>query len=172
MLLKGDVIMDTKKIGLFIADARKKKKLTQAELGEHLNVTDKAVSKWECGKCLPDSSLFEEISKVLEISMSELLKGEYIEQENAETESNKTINSLLNEIGKMKRNESLVGALCALLISFITIIYSAIWQPGGKAYEQFFSGFIKAISGGCLVIGIILIFLTWVKYSEKNSNDN
>lgn len=88
--------MDTKKIGKFISDARKKKKFTQAELGEYLNVTDKAVSKWECGKCLPDSSLFEEISKVLEVSMIELLKGEYIEQENAEVESNKTINSLLN----------------------------------------------------------------------------
>lgn len=70
--------MDAKKIGVFIADVRKKKKLTQAELGQYLNVTDKAVSKWECGKCLPDSSLFDEISKVLEVSMSELLKGEYI----------------------------------------------------------------------------------------------
>lgn len=136
--------MDTKKIGKFISDARKKKKFTQAELGEYLNVTDKAVSKWECGKCLPDSSLFEEISKVLEVSMIELLKGEYIEQENAEVESNKTINSLLNEIKKLKRNESLVGALCAILISFVTAIYSVIWEPGEKAYQQFFSGFIEA----------------------------
>jgi transcriptional regulator with XRE-family HTH domain len=161
--------MDTKKIGRFISDARKKKKLTQAELGEYLNVTDKAVSKWECGKCLPDSLLFEKISKVLEVSMSELLKGEYIEEENVEVESNKTINSLLNEIQKLKRNESLVGALCAILISFITAIYSVIWQPDVKAYQQFFSGFIEAISGSCLIIGIILIFYTWVKYSEKNS---
>lgn len=161
--------MDTKKIGKFISDARKKKKFTQAELGEYLNVTDKAVSKWECGKCLPDSSLFEEISKVLEVSMIELLKGEYIEQENAEVESNKTINSLLNEIKKLKRNESLVGALCAILISFVTAIYSVIWEPGERAYQQFFSGFIEAISGSCLIIGIILIFYTWVKYSEKNS---
>ena len=160
--------MDKKKIGIFIADARKKKKLTQAELGEHLNVTDKAVSKWECGKCLPDSSLFEDISKVLDVSMSELLKGEYIEEENVEVESNKTINSLLNEIKKLKRNESLIGALCAILISFITAIYSLIWQPGEKAYEQFFSGFIEAISAGCLIIGIVLIFYTWVKYSQKN----
>lgn len=160
--------MDTKKIVIFIADARKKKKLTQAELGEHLNVTDKAVSKWECGKCLPDSSLFEDISKVLDVSMSELLKGEYIEEENVEVESNKTINSLLNEIKKLKRNESLIGALCAILISFITAIYSLIWQPGEKAYEQFFSGFIEAISAGCLIIGIVLIFYTWVKYSQKN----
>ena len=67
----------------------------------------------------------------------------------------------------MKRNESLVGALCAISISFITAIYSAIWQPGRKAYEQFFSGFIEAISGCCLVLGIILIFYTWVKYSKK-----
>ena len=146
----------------------KRKKLTQAELGEHLNVTDKAVSKWECGKCLPDSSLFEDISKVLDVSMSELLKGEYIEEENVEVESNKTINSLLSEIKKLKRNESLIGALCAILISFITAIYSLIWQPGEKAYEQFFSGFIEAISAGCLIIGIVLIFYTWVKYSQKN----
>lgn len=164
--------MDTKKIGMFIADSRKKKKLTQAELGEYLNVTDKAVSKWECGKCLPDSSLFEEISKVFEVSMSELLKGEYIEHENAEVESNKTINSLLNEFQKLKRNESLVGALCVILISFITAIYSVIWQPNEKFYQQFFSGFIEAISGCCLVIGIILIFYTWVKYSQKSSNNN
>ncbi|RKI46416.1 XRE family transcriptional regulator [Clostridium paraputrificum] len=155
-------------MGVFIADARKKKKLTQAELGEHLNVTDKAVSKWECGKCLPDSSLFEDISKVVDVSMSELLKGEYIEEENVEVESNKTINSLLSEIKKLKRNESLIGALCAILISFITAIYSLIWQPGEKAYEQFFSGFIEAISAGCLIIGIVLIFYTWVKYSQKN----
>lgn len=161
--------MDAKKIGIFIADARKKKKFTQAELGEYLNVTDKAVSKWECGKCLPDSSLFEEISKVLGISINELLKGEYIKQEDVEVESNKIINSLLDDIKKLKRNESLVGALCAILISFITAVYSVIWQPGGKAYEQFFSGFIEAISGGCLVLGIILIFYTWVKYSENKS---
>ncbi len=102
------------------------------------------------------------------LSMSELLKGEYIEEENVEVESNKTINSLLSEIKKLKRNESLIGALCAILISFITAIYSLIWQPGEKAYEQFFSGFIEAISAGCLIIGIVLIFYTWVKYSQKN----
>ncbi len=162
--------MDTVKIGRFIAQARKNKKMTQTEFGEYLGVTDKAVSKWECGKCLPDSSLFEEISKVLEVSMNELLKGEYITEENVEIVNNKTIISLLDEIKKLKRNESLVGAVCAIVISFITAIYSVIWKPGGKAYEQFFSGFIQAISGGCLVIGIILMFYTWVKYSEKNSN--
>ncbi len=119
---------------------------------------------------MPDSSLFEEISKVLEVSVNELLKGEYIEQENEKVENNKNTILLLNEIQKLKRNESLVGGLCSLLISFITVIYSAIYKPGIKTYEQFFAGFIKAISAGCLVIGILPIFNAWVKYSIRNSN--
>gem|GEM_PF-5851007 len=113
---------------------------------------------------------FEGISKVLEVSVNELLKGEYIEQENEEVENNKNIILLLNEIQKLKRNKSLVGGLCALLISYITVIYSAIYKPGIKAYEQFFAAFIKAISAGCLVTGILLIFNAWVKYSIRNSN--
>ncbi|MGG7177354.1 helix-turn-helix domain-containing protein [Clostridium paraputrificum] len=164
--------MDIKKVGMFIAENRKKKNMTQAQFGEVLNVSDKAVSKWECGKSLPDSSLFEEISEVLEISMSELLKGEYIKDENLEKENNKNITSLLNEIEKLKRNESLVGALCALSISFITAIYSAIWKPGVENIEQFFAGFIFSISACSLVIGLVLIFSTWVKYSSKDSNKN
>lgn len=163
--------MDTQKIGRFIALARKNKQMTQAELGECVNVSDKAVSKWECGKCLPDSSLFEEISKALGVSMIELLKGEYIEKDNEKVENNKNIILLIDEIQKLKRNESLVGALCALLISFITLVYSVIYEPGVKAYEQFFSGCIKGISAGCLILGIFLIFNVWVKYSIKNSNN-
>lgn len=160
--------MDAKITGKFIAEARKRKKMTQAELGEYLHVTDKAVSKWECGKCLPDSSLLEEISKVLEVSIYELLKGEYIEQELAEAESTKIVRTLFREIQKLKRNRSLTGALCAILISFITAVYSLLWQFDGKAYEQFFSGFVKGVSAGCLILGIILIFYTWVKYAEKD----
>lgn len=104
--------------------------------------------------------------------MNELLIGEYIEKEDAEKANNRTLILLLEEIGKLKRNESLTGALCAIIISFITLIYSIIWTPGAKAYEQFFSGFIKAISAGCLVLGIILIFYTWVKSSQSNSGSH
>ena len=104
--------MDTKKIGQFIAKSRKNKNMTQAQFGEILGVTDKAVSKWECGKCLPDSSLFQKISTVLEVSMSDLLNGNHIEKEDKEIE-NKTIVSLLSEIEKLKKNEILVSALCA-----------------------------------------------------------
>ena len=68
--------MDQIKIGKFIAATRAAKKLTQDELAEKIGVTDKAISKWENGRCLPDVSLFKPLCKTLDISVNELLNGE------------------------------------------------------------------------------------------------
>lgn len=70
--------MDLKKIGTFIADCRKRHKLTQIELAEKLGVTDRSVSNWENGICLPDASLYRLLCDILEISINELFAGEYI----------------------------------------------------------------------------------------------
>lgn len=61
------LIMDQIKVGKFIAECRKDKNLTQAKLAEKLGVTNKSVSKWECGKCLPDSSLYIALCNELDI---------------------------------------------------------------------------------------------------------
>lgn len=71
--------MNQVKIGKFIAKCRKKKNMTQSQLAEKLNITDKAVSKWETGKSLPDVSLFSDLCSILEISLNELFAGEYID---------------------------------------------------------------------------------------------
>lgn len=71
--------MDMLKIGKFISSKRKAKNLTQAELAEKLNITDRAVSKWECGRSLPDSAIMLELCELLEISVNELLTGEELE---------------------------------------------------------------------------------------------
>lgn len=68
--------MDHNVIGRFIAELRKEKNLTQAQLAEKLNITDRAVSKWETGKCLPDSSIMLELCDTLGITVNELLNGE------------------------------------------------------------------------------------------------
>ena len=81
--MKGAGIMDSKKIGAFIAVNRKKKGLTQEQLGEKLGVSNKTVSRWENGNYMPDLSLLEPLSKELGISLNELLAGETIEKENA-----------------------------------------------------------------------------------------
>ena len=74
--------MDEIKIGKFIAECRKAKNLTQAQLADLLFVTDRAVSKWECGRSLPDSSIMLDLCKILGITVNELLTGEELEMNN------------------------------------------------------------------------------------------
>ena len=73
--------MDQEKIGKFIASCRKENGLTQATLAEKLGITDRAVSKWETGKSLPDASIMLELCEYLNINVNELLHGEHITME-------------------------------------------------------------------------------------------
>lgn len=74
--------MNQKKIGTFIAKCRKRKKLTQLELAEKLGVTDRSISNWENGVCLPDASLYILLCDILQISINELFAGEFVCDEN------------------------------------------------------------------------------------------
>ena len=70
--------MNQEKIGKFIAECRKMKKMTQQDLAEKLGVTDRAISNWENGKNMPDLSLFKPLCKELEISINDLISGEKV----------------------------------------------------------------------------------------------
>ena len=113
--------MDQVKIGKFIAECRKGKNLTQMQLAEKLNITDRAVSKWERGKALPDSSIMLELCDILCISVNELLSGEKINMEN----SNQKNEELLLEMAKEleKKNKTIWTAMWAIMIvSMIALI--------------------------------------------------
>ena len=73
--------MDLIKIGKFISECRKNKKLTQNQLAEMLNTTNKSVSKWENGRCLPEASLYEPLCELLDITINELFAGQKIKNE-------------------------------------------------------------------------------------------
>ena len=83
--------MDMIKIGKFITECRKKQNLTQAELAEKLSITDRAVSKWECGKSMPDSSIMLELCEILKISVNELLTGEALEMTDYNLQAEKNL---------------------------------------------------------------------------------
>ena len=68
--------MDQLKTGMFISELRKEKSLTQAQLAEKLGITDRAVSKWETGRSLPDAAIMLELCEILGITVNELLSGE------------------------------------------------------------------------------------------------
>lgn len=90
--------MDQLKIGKFIAEQRKAKKLTQMQLAEKLSITDKAVSKWERGIAMPDTAIMLELSELLGISVNELLNGEKIGMENNNEKNEQLLLQLAKEI--------------------------------------------------------------------------
>ena len=119
--------MDQQKIGKFIAQRRKATGLTQAQLAEKLGITDRAVSKWETGKALPDTSLMLDLCHILEITVNDLLSGEIVTMENY----NKMLEDNLMEVVKQKeqcdkrllRMELLTGILSLIpLIASMLII--------------------------------------------------
>ena len=72
--------MDQEKIGKFISELRKEKKITQQELAEKIGVTDRAISNWENGRRLPDYSILKALCKELDVTITELLSGEKLEK--------------------------------------------------------------------------------------------
>lgn len=127
--------MDQIKVGRFIADCRKKKSLTQMQLAEMLNITDRAVSKWENGKAMPDSSIMLELCDILEISVNELLSGEMIEMKNYDESVEKNLLEMIKQKEetdkKLLRIEILMGILCILplfcSILIVTIVTMEEW---------------------------------------------
>ena len=118
--------MDAEKVGKFIAELRKKKDYTQKDLAEKINVTNKAVSKWERGLGFPDISLLEPLSKELNISIPELLNGEYKNKSNHEKSDDITV--LLNYFIEIREHYNFKKLIISSLLFFtlyilIIIIY-------------------------------------------------
>lgn len=124
--------MDMIKVGRFISTKRKEQNLTQMQLAEKLSITDRAVSKWECGKAMPDSAIMLELCEILKISVNELLLGERIKM----TEIDKKTEETLIELAMQKQNadkrlltlEIVIGLissifLCALIAIGIVFVY-------------------------------------------------
>lgn len=117
--------MNYKKIGEFIAQKRKEKKLTQKELASILKVTDKAVSKWERGLGCPDVSILELLAKTLDVSILEILKGRKIENEVIKvTEANDYVKETI-EYSKKERNQ-VIKNITLNIITIIIVLIVAI----------------------------------------------
>lgn len=113
--------MDQIKIGKFIAECRKNQNLTQSKLAEKLNITDRAVSKWETGKTMPDSSIMLELCDILKITVNELLSGEKIDMENNEQKNEQLLLEMAKEIEK--KNRTIWNSMWAIMIvSFIGLL--------------------------------------------------
>ena len=114
--------MNQEKIGKFIAENRKKKNLTQVELAEQLGVTDRSISKWENGRGMPYVSIFDDLCNILGISVNELLKGQYLSNENVEKVSSQNIIEYSNYLKKKEKNK-IIRILAILFLIIITFLF-------------------------------------------------
>ena len=150
--------MDQIKIGAFIAECRKKENLTQMQLAEKLNITDRAISKWERGKSLPDSAIMLPLCEILKISVNDLLSGEIIQMEKYNEESEKILLEMVKQkedADKRMLTLEWVISILSLIILFVPIFVAAYFPMEDLLRTILvFSGFIPAVIGLCFAIKI------------------
>jgi len=150
--------MNQVKIGKFIAECRKNKKLTQVELAKKLNITDRAISKWETGKGMPDSGIMLDLCNELGITVNELLSGEVIEMDNY----NKKAEENLLEMKKQKEEadrrlltmEIVIGVLSMIILLSLTFVAAYIEMEDRIRTVLIISGFVPCIIGVLFAIRI------------------
>ncbi len=143
--------MNQQKIGRFIAECRKKQNMTQMQLAEKLGITDRAVSKWETGRAMPDSSIMLQLCGELNITVNDLLSGEVITMNNYDENSKK----LLLEMVKQKEEadkkllsaEMVIGTLSVIILLSLTFIAAFLQMQEWLRITLIASGFVLAIAG-------------------------
>ncbi len=148
-------------IGRFIAMKRKEKNLTQEQLAEKLGISNKTISKWENGKCMPDYSIVKPLCQELGITIAELMDGEVKENNSIRIFDEQQIIDMLERIQRLeKQKQSLFGIM--LIVMGIAMI--ALSQSfGGTNFQDFLSGLILGLSVGEMLTGVYIIGRTFNK---------
>ena len=139
--------MDQIKIGEFISSQRKMKNMTQAVLAEKLGITDRAVSKWERGKGLPDVSLMLDLCQILGITVNELLCGEKIYMENNEQKNEQLLIDMAKELET--KNKTIWFSMWAIMGVSMTALVAGIFIAAFLIPEGIWQ--LVAILGICIV---------------------
>lgn len=119
-------MLNQEKIGKFIAE-RRAQDLTQKQLAEQLNVSDKAVPKWETGRSMPDNSILLELCQVLDINVNELLSGEKLSDDNYHGKAEENMMILMKE----KQNSGRINAIAGAVVGILFIVITA-WMCAGN----------------------------------------
>ena len=149
--------MNQIKIGEFISSQRKMKNLTQAALAEKLGITDRAVSKWERGKGLPDVSLMLDLCEIFGITVNELLSGEEISMENINQKNEQLLLDMAKELEQ--KNKTIWSSMWAIMIVSMTALFAGIMISAFLIPE----GVWQLVT----ILGICIVFLVPCFYALK-----
>ncbi len=148
---KEDKNMNQETIGKFVATCRKEKGLTQKQLAEKLNITDRAVSKWETGKSIPDAAIMLDLCKILGISANELLSGERIAMENYQKRAEENLVELQQKANRAQKSWNFLVKFIVLILGVLFIVKYGI---GSRTWY-----FVDSISLEFILIPCLLSLL-------------
>ena len=136
--------MNQSKIGTFIADKRREKNMTQAELAEKIGVSNKTISKWENGKCMPDYAVIQSLCEELGITVSELMDGEDASKDSLRAYDEEQILDLLRRTQTLEsQRNSLSGVVLIVMgIAFLALSFSI----GGSNTKDLMSGLLLGLA--------------------------
>ena len=148
-------------IGHFIALKRKEKNLTQAQLAERLGISNKTVSKWENGKCMPDYDIIQSLCRELGVTLQELMDGGESIPNSIRAYDEEQILDLLRRTKNLENQRtSLYGIVLLLMgVAMLALHYNL----GGSDWKDFISGVLLGISVGVMLVGIYVTMLGFSK---------
>jgi len=148
--------MNQEKIGKFILECRKRKKLTQSELAEKLGVTDKSISNWENGRNMPDLSLFKPLCEILDISINDLISGEKVSKDKYQEKLEENIISTIDYTNKkVSEKNNLIGIILITFGILLAITAMTIF-PSESSWGSVYS-----------VVGAIVSLVGISKFTKK-----
>ena len=142
-------------IGKYIAKKRKEKNLTQAQLAERLNVSNKTISKWENGNCMPDYSVIEILCRELGITISELMDGEDAKKEVKEEPNNIQLMFLIRKMQELEKQNRLTYGFLIVVMGIALLSLSRLFA--GSNAMDFFSGLFLGLSIVTMLTGVYFI---------------
>ena len=153
--------MNQTAIGGYIARKRKEQNLTQEQLAQQLGVSNKTISKWEDGKCMPDYSIIQKLCEALHVTLPELMDGEDASEDSVRVYDDEQILDLLRRTQELERQK---GALYGLVLVVLGIASGAMSKTtGGTDVQNFISGVLMGLSVAEILAGIWVAGKTFLK---------
>lgn len=147
--------MEQIKVGRFITKKRKEQNLTQEQLAERLGISNKTISKWETGKCMPDYAVVKNLCEELNVSVSELMDGEETDDKSIRMYDEEQILDLLRRTQELEKQKVMLTGV--VLIVMGVAFQSLSHTLGGSDVKDFFSGLLLGLSVAEMLAGIAVI---------------
>lgn len=147
--------MNQTTIGSYITKKRREKNLTQEQLAEKLGVSNKTISKWENGKCMPDYSIIEQLCKELSVTLSELMDGEDATEESMRVYDDEQILDLLRRMQELERQKNILYGIILIVLGIACNAMAG--TVSGSEVQEFISGLLTGLSVAEILAGIVVV---------------